>query len=133
MFSIPREIFQAMVEHARAALPNEACGILAGREGMALKVYPATNRDASPIHYQLEPTEQLRIFQEMEEKGWEFAGIYHSHVKAEAKPSREDIEIAYYPEALYLILSLRDQKNPVLRGFWIRDGAVEEEEIQLEG
>jgi len=132
MFSISQEIFRAMVEHARTALPNEACGILARHRGQAMKFYPASNRDASPIHYQLEPTEQFRTFQEIEEKGWEL-GIYHSHVKAEAKPSREDIEIAYYPEALYLILSLRDEKNPVLRGFWIRERVVEEEDIQLEG
>ena len=129
MFSISQEIFQAMVEHTRTSLPNEACGILARHRGKAVKIYPASNRDASPIHYQLEPSEQFQTFQEIEEKRWEL-GIYHSHVKAKAYPSREDIESAYYPEALYLILSLRDGNHPVLRGFWIRDGVVKEEKIQ---
>jgi len=124
-------MYQAMIEHARSAYPNEACGILGGTGSEVEWIYRTTNREASPIRYRLDPSEQLRIFREMEERGWRMLAIYHSHVSAAAYPSREDIEMAYYPDTLYLILSLRDWNHPELRGFWIREGRVEEEDVNL--
>jgi len=132
MVFLSKEIVETLVDHARAVFPNEACGMLALLQGRAVKIYPGSNRDASPIHYQLDPVEQFHIFQEIEEKGWKI-GIYHSHTQAKAKPSREDVERAYYPEALYFIISLRNWDDPELRSFWICEGKVKEEEIVLEG
>jgi [CysO sulfur-carrier protein]-S-L-cysteine hydrolase len=133
MVFLSQEIFQAMVNQAQSALPNEVCGILAIHRDKVMKIYPVTNRDASPIHFQLEPLEQFHIFQEMEREGWKRMGIYHSHGEAKAYPSAEDIGNAHDPEALHFIFSLRDRNRPELRSFWIRDGKVEEEEIEREG
>jgi len=123
-------IYQAMVGHARSAAPNEACGIVAGMKEKVLKFYPASNREASPTHYLLEPAEQFEIFREVEERGWGLLGIFHSHPEASAFPSQQDIEMAYYPDLIHLIVSLR-KGPPELRGFWIRGGKVVEEEIQI--
>jgi proteasome lid subunit RPN8/RPN11 len=131
MLLLPGKFHQAMIAHARTTFPNEACGILAGTEEKLEEIYRASNQEASPVHYLLDPTEQFRIFQEIEERGWRMRGIYHSHVKAAAFPSREDIEMAFYPDVLYLILSLRDWQHPELRGFWIQGGEVQEEGVEV--
>jgi [CysO sulfur-carrier protein]-S-L-cysteine hydrolase len=68
---------------------------------------------------------------EMDELDLELVGIFHSHTFTEAYPSRTDVELAAYPEATYLILSLADPGAPVLRGFRISDGQVDEEEIRV--
>lgn len=131
MFKLPEKIYLVMIEQARSAFPNEACGILGGLPARVEQIYPATNREASPVHFLLEPIEQLRIFQDMEEKGWQMLGTYHSHIKAAPYPSCEDIEMAHYPESLHLILSLRDWDHPEVGGFWIREGKVTEEGIEI--
>ena len=83
-----------MIERTRSALPNEACGILVGIKEEMLKFYPAANREASRSHYFLGPSEQLEIFREVEERGWELLGIFHSHLDTPAYPSQQDIDMA---------------------------------------
>jgi len=131
MFSLPLEIYRAMIDHARSALPHEACGILAGKGGEAQRIYLTSNREASPFRFRIDPAEQFRILREMEAQGSRMVGIFHSHIEGPAFPSREDIELAYYPDVLYLILSLRDPNHPELRAFWIREGEIKEEAIHL--
>ena len=80
----------------------------------------------------VDPKAQLRAMNEMDERGWDLVGIFHSHTFTEAYPSRTDVELAAYPDATYLILSLADQDAPVLRGFRIRDGQVDEVPLLLE-
>lgn len=126
-----RELVEEMIAHAQNNLPNEACGILAGTGGEILAFYPATNAEHSPTRYTIDPQELLRIFREVESKGWEVMGIFHSHPVTEAYPSPTDIRLAFYPEALYFILSLRDPLQPVLRAFWIVDGDVREEPLKI--
>ncbi len=109
--------------------PNECCGLIAAEAGTPVKVFPMKNADASPVTYRLDGKEQLRVFEEMDEQGWELWGIYHSHTHSEAYPSETDIKLAFYPEARYLLLSLQDRQQPVLRSFWITDGEVTEEEL----
>jgi [CysO sulfur-carrier protein]-S-L-cysteine hydrolase len=118
-------IAQALREH-----PNEACGLLAGRDGVATRVFEMTNAERSPVIYRMEPAEQLRVFNEMERDGLELVAIYHSHTRSPAYPSTTDVQLAYYPEAIYLIVSLRDRDQPDLRGFRITDGKVEEVELE---
>jgi len=126
-----RELVEEMIAHAQNNLPNEACGILAGTRGEILAFYPATNAEHSPTRYTIDPQELLRIFREVESKGWEVMGIFHSHPVTEAYPSPTDIRLAFYPEALYFILSLRDPSQPILRAFWIIDGEVREEPLKI--
>jgi proteasome lid subunit RPN8/RPN11 len=130
MLRIDDDQYQALVAHARAEYPNEACALLAGRDGSVERVYALPNAEASPTFYVVEPKAQLRAMTEMDDLGLDLVGIFHSHVATEAYPSRTDVELAAYPDAVYLILSLADQDAPVLRAFRIRDGRVDEVELE---
>ncbi len=118
-----------IVEQGLREFPNECCGLIAAEDGVPVKVFPMTNADASPVTYRLDGKEQLRVFDEMDEQGWELWGIYHSHTHSEAYPSETDIKLAFYPDARYLLLSLADRSAPILRSFRIADGEVTEEEL----
>src|SRR5438093_9335198 len=121
-----------MIEHAMAGLPNEACGLLAGRGGRVERFFPMRNADASRYTYRLDPKEQLRVFNHIEEQGLELTGIFHSHTHTEAYPSETDRRQAYYPEAHYVLVSLADDGAPVTRAFSIVDGRVQEQEVRIE-
>lgn len=120
-----------MVDQGLREFPNESCGLIAADDGMPVKVFPMRNADASPATYRLDGTEQLRVFEELDERGWELWAIYHSHTHSEAYPSETDIKLAFYPEARYVVLSLADREHPVLRSFFIEDGEVTEEELTV--
>ena len=127
---IPRRIYDEMVEHARKEAPNECCGLIGGRDGEAVSLYQALNSEGSPLRYNLDPQDQFRIMSEMDDKGEELAAIYHSHTASPAYPSQTDINLAAYPDAIYLIVSLAEGEEP-LRGFHIREGAVTEAELEI--
>ncbi len=131
MLELDRVTFDDMVEHGMAAFPNEACGLLAGKEGRPVKFFPMSNQDASPVSYRLDPREQLRVFDEIEDEGWELLAIFHTHTHSEAFPSETDRRQAFYPEAAYLVMSLSDRANPQLRGFRIEDGTVTEQDVRV--
>ena len=132
MMRIPKKVFGEMVEHARLGYPNEACGILSGpKEGEAGEFYPMKNLDEASISYFMDPQEQLKVFKQMRAKNQQMLGIFHSHVASEAFPSQKDVRLAFYEEVSYLILSLSDMKNPVLRSFRIQKEKVNEEEIKI--
>jgi [CysO sulfur-carrier protein]-S-L-cysteine hydrolase len=120
-----------IVEQALREFPNEACGVIAGEVGVPVKVFPMRNADASPVTYRLDGKEQLKIFDELDERGWDLWAIYHSHTHSEAYPSETDRRLAFYPEARYLLVSLEDREEPVIRSFFIREGEVEEEELKI--
>jgi proteasome lid subunit RPN8/RPN11 len=120
-----------IVEQGLREFPNECCGVIAGREGAPVKVFPMKNAVASPVTYRLDGKEQLQVFDAMEEQGLELWAIYHSHTHSEAYPSETDIRLAFYPDARYLLLSLADRDAPVLRAFSIVEGEVAEEELQI--
>jgi proteasome lid subunit RPN8/RPN11 len=131
MVSIERKYVEQMIAQAKEEAPYEACGVVAGKEGKAVKLYRTANAEHSTTTYRLVPEEQYRIFIEMEEKGWELWAIYHSHPAFPAYPSARDIEQAYFPDALYLIVSLA-QEEPEIRAFRIVEGEVREEELVIE-
>jgi [CysO sulfur-carrier protein]-S-L-cysteine hydrolase len=131
MLELDRGFFDEMVEHGLAGFPNEACGLLAGKEGRPVKFYSMTNQDASPVSYRLDAKEQLSVFTELDDEEWDLLGIFHTHTHSEAYPSETDLKQAFYPEATYLVMSLSDRSNPVLRGFTMQDGDVEEQEIRI--
>ena len=123
--------FDEMVAHGLAAFPNEACGLLAGKEGRAVRFFAMKNLDASPVTYRLDPKEQLHAFDEMDDQGWDLLAIFHTHTHSEAYPSETDRKQAFYPEASYLVMSLSNRTNPVVRSFRIEDGEVSEEELVI--
>ena len=120
-----------IVEHGLREFPNEACGLIAGTDGSAVKVFAMRNMDASPMSYRLDPKEQLEVFDRMDAEGLELFAIYHTHTHTEAYPSKTDLDKALYPEAAYVIVSLSDRDKPVVRAFRITDGEVTEEELSI--
>ncbi len=128
---VPRAIYDELLAHAREDAPNECCGLIGGTDGSAATVYRAQNAEASPLRYNLDPQDQFRIMSEMDEAGEELVGIYHSHTASPAYPSQTDINLAAYPDAIYLIVSLAEGEEP-LRGFNIVDGQVSEAELSIE-
>ncbi|HDN79998.1 MAG TPA: M67 family peptidase [Chloroflexi bacterium] len=125
------EQVEEILNHARAEAPNEACGLLGGRGERVKKVYPLPNVERSPARYRADPEAQYRAMMEIEERGWEIVGIYHSHPASPAYPSPTDLELAFYPEALYLIISLAEGNQPALRAFRLEEGKAEEVEVQI--
>lgn len=119
-----------MIAHAQEEAPYEACGVLAGANGRPTKVYRARSAERSPVRYHIEPHDQLRIMREIEENGWEILGIYHSHPNGPDHPSATDVALAFYPEAIYVIVSLRHPERPQVRAFRIIDGQIAEERLE---
>jgi proteasome lid subunit RPN8/RPN11 len=129
---IAPELVDEIVAHAREEAPNECCGMVSGSDGRASTVYPARNAEASPLRYTIHPQDQIRIMGEIDDRGEELAAIYHSHTKTPAEPSQTDINLAQnWPDPVYLICSLADPEAPNLRGFAIRDGRVDEVELDV--
>jgi [CysO sulfur-carrier protein]-S-L-cysteine hydrolase len=127
---IPRTIYDELLEHAHNEAPNECCGLIGGGDGVAKTVYRARNAEASPLRYNLDPQDQFRIMTEMEERGEDLSAIYHSHTASPAYPSQTDINLAAYPDTLYLIVSLAEGEKD-LRGFRIEDGEVTEVDLDV--
>jgi proteasome lid subunit RPN8/RPN11 len=129
------KIAPAMVEeivaHARDELPNECCGLIAAENGRAVKLFRTSNAEASPVRYGLDPREQYRIMVEIERSGWMLGAIYHSHTRSPAYPSQTDVNLAFYPDALYLIVSLEDADRPELRAYRIVDSEIDEVELTV--
>lgn len=126
--------FERIVEHARAELPNEACGLIAGRvDGevkVVEKVYFLTNVDQSNEHFSLDPKEQLAAVKDMRANGLAPLGNWHSHPESPSRPSEEDKRLAYDSTASYMILSLME-KTPVLNSFKIEGESAEKEQLEL--
>ena len=120
-----------MISHCQNEFPNEACGIVGGKGEQVEKVYPMTNSDKSPETFFMAPQEQLRVMKEIRNLGLDMIAIYHSHVASEAYPSAHDVELVFYPEASYVIVSLKGKDNPSVRSFKINDGKITEEEIKI--
>jgi proteasome lid subunit RPN8/RPN11 len=126
---ISRQLIDAMVAHAREDDPNECCGMLGGADGSAATLYRAANAEASPLRYSIDAGEQFRLMREIEEAGEELVGIYHSHTRSAAYPSQTDVNLAGWPDAVYVIVSLEDPGSPDVRGFWIREGEIADAEL----
>ena len=122
---------QQIVDQALRERPYETCGLLAGRDGRVERVFPAANKERSPVRYEIDPKDLIRIFREIDDADLELVGIYHSHTRTDAYPSPTDVRLAYYPEAAYVLISLMDERSPCVRAYSIRDGAIEETPIEL--
>ncbi len=131
MLVLKNSDLQKIYEHCQDEYPNEACGILAGHQGTVEKIYSMENAEPSPAFYIMEPQEQFRVMKEMRYAGLELVGIYHSHTGSQAYPSATDVSLAYYPEAVYLIVTLLDRKLPLARGFSIVEGKITEVRVEV--
>jgi proteasome lid subunit RPN8/RPN11 len=137
VLKIPRAHVDAMIAHARADHPDEACGVIAGPEGSddPVRVIEMLNADRSPTFFRFDPTEQLRLYRELDDRDEEIIVVYHSHTSTEAYPSRTDIAYAAEPQAHYVLVSTAEsgrEEGPVsVRSYRIVDGTVTEEEIEV--
>jgi proteasome lid subunit RPN8/RPN11 len=129
MIHIPQHIINSIIAQALNELPDEACGLLAGNGNQVEKQYPLTNTDHSPEHFSFDPKEQFTVLRETRKQGLQIVANYHSHPETPARPSEEDIRLAFDPNIAYLILSLQNIENPILKAFSIREGTVEPIEI----
>ncbi|MFN8532411.1 MAG: M67 family metallopeptidase [Dehalococcoidia bacterium] len=158
--TLPRDLYWQMARHARDESPREACGLLAGDGAKPVAVVPTTNIDPFPVvRYQVAPKDILAFDRLLEERGWRWLGIYHSHTFSEAYPSPIDVAnaiSALSPGILYLLLSLKAENEerrlatfrlddrqvasissraltpPILRAFTIEGGVVEEVPLVIE-
>jgi proteasome lid subunit RPN8/RPN11 len=130
MLRIQRTILQGLFAHAERELPIEACGYLAGNDGVITLQYAMKNSDASPEHFSFEVQEQFSVQKDARAKGLKILAIYHSHPETPARPSAEDIKLAYDPGMSYVIVSLAEGKKEI-KSFKIQNGIVEHEALEV--
>ena len=130
MIKVPRHIIDGIIDQAYAELPNETCGLLAGKESEVVKRFPLTNTDHSPDHFSFDPTEQFQVLRIARADGLDIIANFHSHPESPSRPSEEDIRLAFDPGIFYFIVSLAADK-PVLKAFKIQGGAISEIPIEI--
>lgn len=128
MIEIPQQIVDEIFHHGNQDIPNEACGYLAGKNGVVIKRIPLTNVDHSPEHFTLDPKEQFEAFKAAKAEGLQLISVYHTHPVTPARPSEEDIRLAYDPNISYVIASII---NHDIKSFRIKSGEVEKEEVHI--
>jgi [CysO sulfur-carrier protein]-S-L-cysteine hydrolase len=126
-FHLPEPMRAAIVDHAIRDAPRECCGIIAGRDGVPMQLFETRNVAAGNRLYEIDPAQLIDLeFRELPARDAEIVAIYHSHPESPAYPSATDVELAFWPDAVFLICSLADRDRPDIRGFRIRDGAIDE-------
>lgn len=128
---IPQQIFHEMIDHCRKGFPYEACGILAGEGNMVSKLYAMTNIEKSPVSYLLDSKEQFNVMKDMRAHNVSMVAIFHSHPSSAAYPSLTDVNLAFYEDAVYVIVSLVE-RTPVVKGFSIRERRIEEVKVVIQ-
>ena len=129
---IARELYDQVVAHARADAPNECCGVVASSDGSARQVFPATNKFASPLRFEIDEPDLFRINREIDDADWDVGAIYHSHTRTAPEPSQTDINGArQWPGTLWIIVGLAGGELDV-RTWAIEDGRVSEVELVVE-
>ena len=131
---IPQDLLDQIVEHARAEAPNECCGFIAAKDGVATRVYPARNKRASPLAFEIDDREQVRIYfaiDDNEERDGSLVGLYHSHTRTEPYPSQTDMNFAklWGPGIEWVIVGL-DGDEATVRSYLIEESGVREVEVE---
>lgn len=138
MLIIRQDLVDAMVAHARADHPDEACGIISGPEGSDRpeRFVPMVNAARSPTFYEFDSGDLLRLYRDLDARAEVPVVVYHSHTATEAYPSRTDVAYASEPAAHYVLVSTREtgvEAGPYeLRSYRIVDGVIAEEEITIQ-
>lgn len=127
---IKKDIIEQIMEHGKKEAPLEACGYLAGKENLINKYYPMRNIDQSEKHFSLEPKEQFEVIKMARQENLKILAVCHTHPTSPARPSAEDIKLAYDPNMMYVIASLIGEQE--IRAYRIVKGRVEEVEVFYE-
>jgi proteasome lid subunit RPN8/RPN11 len=136
---IPRHLYEAMIAQATGELPNECCGLLAGRMapagdagqiGQVEARYPLVNAAANPRLFESDPASMFAAHRDMNRRGIDVLAVYHSHPSSAPIPSRTDLERNYSTEVVNLIISLAEA-TPLVRGWWLTDRDYREAEWEV--
>ncbi len=127
---ILKKIIGELLDHAKIESPIEACGYLACRDGVIAASYKMTNIDRSNEHFSFDPREQFAALKDARAGGLKICAVYHSHPRSPARPSEEDIKLAYDPDMLYVIVSLNEAQEDV-KAFWIKRWKTESVELEV--
>lgn len=128
---IPKAFLDKINAQAAQEYPRECCGILAGKKGRILKMYPIKNMESSSSSFFMDPEEQYRVFKEIEQENLKLLAIYHSHPHSDAYPSPKDIDLAFYPDTFMIIISLRHSQPPAIGVFKICAGKVKKIKFKI--
>ena len=128
---IARALYDEIVAHALADAPDECCGIVSSREGEAVEVFRIENTAHTWMRYEMDNMELYRVVTGIEDAGLDVGIIYHSHTRTDPYPSQTDINLAFYPDSIYVIVGTATAE-PVVRAFSIRDGQVEEAVLSVD-
>jgi proteasome lid subunit RPN8/RPN11 len=129
---IARSLLDEIVAQAREEAPNECCGIVASRDGHAVTLYKLRNAAASPLRYEIDSHDLFRASESIEDAGLEIGIIYHSHTRTAPEPSETDINLANYPDAIYLIVGVMDPERDDIRAWHIRDGRYSRAALEVD-
>jgi len=130
MIKITTLVIENIIQHAKKDAPIEACGYMAGSENIISKSYPMVNIYSSPEHFSFDEVEQFKVMRLVRDEKLDIMANYHSHPVTPARPSKEDIKLAYDPNILYFIVSLANGKESI-KAFRIINSEVEEIEIEI--
>ena len=130
MLKIKQDIIDRIIAHGKTEAPLEACGYLAEKDGLVCNHFELANLDKSPVHFSMDPAEQFEVFKECRNQGLKICAVYHTHPETPARPSAEDIKLAYDPSVSYAIVSLA-KSVPDIKSFIIQKGVVEPEPLKI--
>lgn len=132
MMEIKKEFIAQIMEQAKKGRPKEVCGIIAGKEGTVKKIYEMANVSETPeTFYFMDSQEQFKVLKDMRNSGIEMLGIYHSHPASRAYPSEEDCRMCFYPDAFYMIISLKNFDRPEIGAFKVNGNKITEERLEI--
>ena len=126
-----RALLDELVAHALEEAPNECVGMISARDGEAVEVHRARNKAASPLRYEIDGMEQYRLQTAIEDAGLDLGAIYHSHTRSDPYPSQTDVNLAFYPDSLYVIVGVKDRDRPQVRAYAIVDEQISEAELEV--
>ncbi|HVD39822.1 MAG TPA: M67 family metallopeptidase [Solirubrobacterales bacterium] len=129
---ISKKLIDEMVAHAREDLPDECCGMIGGRDGVATSVVRVENAAHSPLRYEMDPQGQYDALKSIEDAGDELIGIYHSHTRSAAYPSQTDVnEARMWPEQAYVIVSLENEEAPDVKAYDLADLKIADVDLDV--
>ncbi len=127
---VPEALYDEMVAHALADAPDECCGIIGSRDGEAVVLHRATNVHHSPLRYEIGSDELFRISMALDDDDLEVGVIYHSHTRSDPYPSQTDVNLATYPDAVYVIVGVAGPE-PIVRAYHIRKGEITDADLHV--
>lgn len=131
MLELPRAMVDQVLAHARRDHPDECCGVIAGRDGRATRVFEMDNAERSPTGFAFDSAQWLSVYRALDDADEEPLVVYHSHTATEAYPSRTDVLWSRTTEfGHWLLVSTRGEQDEV-RSYVLSDGEVVEEELRV--